>query len=45
MKTVTLDKVEYLTNHEKFEAGVQNYPGIIGLTSACEYLKNLKWKM
>lgn len=41
VKTVSLDKVEYLTNHEKFEAGVQNYSGIIGLASACEYLKKL----
>jgi cysteine desulfurase/selenocysteine lyase len=41
VKTVHNDKVEWLTNQEKFEAGIQHYSGIIGFAAACEYLEKL----
>jgi len=35
------DKVEFLDPPKKFEAGLQHYPGFIGLGAALEYLKRI----
>ena len=35
------DKFVPQKNHEKFEAGLQNYPGIIGFGEAIKYLDNI----
>lgn len=39
VKTVKLDRAEPMPDNSRFEAGVQNYAGIIGLAAACDYLK------
>jgi cysteine desulfurase/selenocysteine lyase len=41
VKTVSLDKVVPLEGGERFEAGVQHYSGMIGLSAACDYLEGL----
>ncbi|MBI2079799.1 cysteine desulfurase [Candidatus Micrarchaeota archaeon] len=41
VKTVSLEKAEFLENYEKFEAGIQNYAGAIGFGVACDYLKKI----
>ena len=38
------DDFEYEELPEKFEGGLQNYAGIVGLGQACEYLSKLKLK-
>ncbi len=40
VKDTTYTTAEYAEPPEKFEAGLQNYAGIIGLGAALEYLKN-----
>ncbi|MCL4562136.1 MAG: cysteine desulfurase [Chloroflexi bacterium] len=39
----TYDSCEYLPPPEKFEAGLQDYAGIIGLGAAFQYLQNVGW--
>jgi len=41
VKTVHLEKIHGLENHERFEAGIQHYSGIIGFSAACDYLKKI----
>jgi cysteine desulfurase/selenocysteine lyase len=38
VKTVTFEKVEMLQNHERFEAGISDFAGIIGFSQACNYI-------
>ncbi|MEW5954959.1 MAG: cysteine desulfurase [Candidatus Micrarchaeota archaeon] len=38
---VSLDSVTFLKPPQKFEAGLQNYAGAIGLGAACDYLTRL----
>ncbi|MBW3021203.1 cysteine desulfurase [Candidatus Woesearchaeota archaeon] len=38
------DQFDYEEIPEKFEGGLQNYAGIVGLGEACEYLSKLKLK-
>ncbi len=37
----TYNSVKWTTGPEKFEAGLQNYAGIIGMAHACEYLSKI----
>lgn len=39
VKTVSLEKAVPVNDFTRFEAGVQNYSGILGFSAACEYLK------
>jgi len=41
VKTTSYTTHEFLPPPEKFEAGLQNYVGIIGLAEACKYLEKL----
>jgi cysteine desulfurase/selenocysteine lyase len=41
VKTVSLEKAVPMGDYTRFEAGVQNYGGIIGFAAACDYLKGL----
>jgi len=41
IKTVSGGKAVYTDDNASFEAGVQNYSGIIGLSAACDYLRQL----
>ena len=38
VETVTLQNVQWRQGPKRFEAGIQNYAGAIGLAAACEYL-------
>lgn len=38
VETVTLQKVHWACSPKRFEAGIQNYAGAIGLAAACDYL-------
>ena len=38
VETVTLQKVQWAAGPKRFEAGIQNYAGAIGLAAACDYL-------
>lgn len=38
IETVALDKIVFKKAPKKFEAGIQNYAGAIGLGAACDYL-------
>jgi cysteine desulfurase/selenocysteine lyase len=41
VKETTYDRVEFLPPPKKFEAGLQNYAGFIGLGAALDYLKGV----
>jgi cysteine desulfurase/selenocysteine lyase len=41
VKTVSEDKADYVDDHTRFEAGIQDYAGILGLAAACDYLKRI----
>lgn len=41
VKSTTYSHIEFLPPPEKYEAGLQNYAGIIGAGSAAEYLMNI----
>ncbi len=41
VKTVTFDKVVPMDDNTRFEAGVQHYSGIFGLSAACDYLAKI----
>jgi len=41
VKTVKLDKIEQMPDNSRFEAGIQDYAGILGFAAACDYLKSL----
>lgn len=41
VKTVTLEKAERMKDYTRFEAGIQDYGGILGFQAACEYLKGM----
>jgi cysteine desulfurase/selenocysteine lyase len=41
VETVTLQKVQWKLSAKRFEAGIQNYAGAIGLAAACDYLSAL----
>jgi cysteine desulfurase/selenocysteine lyase len=41
VKSTTYSRLEFLPPPEKFEAGLQNYAGIIGAGSAAEYLMDI----
>jgi len=41
IRLVSGGKPEYLNDLTRFEAGVQNYAGIIGMSAACDYLRRL----
>ncbi|MDO8554170.1 MAG: cysteine desulfurase [Candidatus Micrarchaeota archaeon] len=41
IEEVKLDKVKYLEGPHRFEAGIQNYAGAIGFSSAVNYLKKI----
>jgi cysteine desulfurase/selenocysteine lyase len=41
VKTVSLDKIVHMDSNERFEAGVQNYGGIVGFGAACNYLSKV----
>ena len=41
VKNTTYTSAEFLPPPEKFEAGLQNYAGAIGLAAACEYLDEI----
>jgi cysteine desulfurase/selenocysteine lyase len=41
VKTVSGGKIEVLNDQTRFEAGVQHYSGIFGLSAACDYLKRV----
>ena len=41
VKSVSLERVEKLTDQTRFEAGIQNYAGIFGFAGACDYLKKI----
>jgi cysteine desulfurase/selenocysteine lyase len=41
VKSSTYDKIEFLAPPERFEAGLQNYAGIIGSGAAVEYLMDI----
>jgi len=43
IKTVTFEKSTYADLPLKFEAGTANYPAVIGLKTALQYLDNLGW--
>jgi cysteine desulfurase/selenocysteine lyase len=38
VETVTLQNVRWRSGPKRFEAGIQNYAGAIGLAAACDYL-------
>lgn len=38
VKTLKLDNAEFMPNYSRFEAGIQDYAGIIGFAAACDYL-------
>jgi cysteine desulfurase/selenocysteine lyase len=40
VKTLTLEGAEYMPDYSRFEAGIQDYAGIIGFAAACDYLDN-----
>lgn len=40
----TYDDYQFLSGPERFEAGLQDYAGIIGLEAAVKYLENIGWK-
>jgi cysteine desulfurase/selenocysteine lyase len=39
VKTLTLEDAEYMPHYSRFEAGIQDYGGILGFAAACDYLK------
>ncbi|MBI5047159.1 aminotransferase class V-fold PLP-dependent enzyme [Candidatus Micrarchaeota archaeon] len=41
VKTVSIDNVVQMQDSTKFEAGIQNYSGIIGFSAACDYLRKI----
>ncbi len=41
VKETTYDKVDFLKPPQKFEAGLQNYAGIIGMGAGLEYINNI----
>jgi len=41
IETVSLEKVVWKAAPKRFEAGVQNYAGAIGLAAACDYLSRV----
>jgi len=41
IETVKLDSVKWKKAPKKFEAGIQNYAGAIGLGAACDYLSKI----
>jgi cysteine desulfurase/selenocysteine lyase len=41
VKNTTYESAEFLPPPEKFEAGLQNYAGAIGLAAACDYLNEI----
>ncbi len=41
VKNTTYETAEFLPPPEKFEAGLQNYAGAIGLAAACDYLAEI----
>ncbi|MFH0737607.1 MAG: cysteine desulfurase [Candidatus Micrarchaeota archaeon] len=41
VKTVSEDRADYVDDHTRFEAGIQDYAGILGLAAACDYLKKI----
>jgi cysteine desulfurase/selenocysteine lyase len=41
VKTVSGGKPVYMDDNSGFEGGVQNYAGIVGLSAACDYLRQL----
>ena len=41
VRNTTYETAEFLPPPEKFEAGLQNYAGAIGLAAACEYLDKI----
>jgi cysteine desulfurase/selenocysteine lyase len=41
VKTVSLDNIVELQGQERFEAGVQNYGGMLGFGAACDFLKKI----
>ena len=41
VKSTTYTTTEFLSPPEKFEAGLQNYAGIIGAGAAADYIKNI----
>jgi len=40
VRTLTLDNAEYMPYYSRFEAGIQDYAGIIGFAEACRYLSD-----
>ncbi|MDO8427872.1 MAG: aminotransferase class V-fold PLP-dependent enzyme [Candidatus Diapherotrites archaeon] len=44
IESVSLNQVIYTKAPHKFEAGIQNYSGAIGLAAACKYLKKIGLK-
>jgi cysteine desulfurase/selenocysteine lyase len=41
VRTLSLDEAEYMPDYSRFEAGIQDYAGIIGFAAACDYLKDI----
>ncbi|MBD3210262.1 aminotransferase class V-fold PLP-dependent enzyme [Candidatus Micrarchaeota archaeon] len=41
VKTLNLENADYMQGHSRFEAGIQDYAGIIGFAAACDYLDSL----
>lgn len=41
VRTLALDRAEYMQGYSRFEAGIQDYAGIMGFAEACRYLKAL----
>jgi len=41
VETVTLQSVKWKSAPKRFEAGIQNYAGAIGLAAACDYLARI----
>ena len=41
VKTLTLEDAEFMQNYSRFEAGIQDYAGILGFAAACDYLKDI----
>lgn len=44
VSNATLNSFELIKDYRKFEAGLQDYAGIIGFGKACEYLKRIGMK-
>jgi len=44
VKNTTFESIEYEDIPEKFEGGLQNYAGMVGLGEACKYLKKIGLK-